>query len=716
MSTLDLRPPEVVMRLARLGAAQPSRLSFLRVLMRRAARERWRVRRARFELNDCGFGRAVYAVETPRRVYSLVAFSTPLEDEHRTDRVIAQAWDSSYVLYDGLPDTDEVVRLKATAPLQEAGRFTQRDLVLARANKSVRLFQIVVDALARGEQPDEEQLANVGYLMRTTAVYGNGKFGIADRDEIASRPELAGPFQAEMLTVWLIRSFTFDLADHIASRRNPGGAARLAHRLRRILGVGNATGLGMAPFLVRHPVLIHNWFFARETALARVRALPRAAERERNAFARALDDMRGRVARWRSADPRQSAAIAALRADLEALTREAPAIFNRQARPWDAVYRLAEERLSLEGQEACVSLLLEPHGAAIDDLAETMNADESVGYSIGGRMTCAALSALIENRYAWARRIDFCDPAANARFWYVSAEKLEPRLGQRFEEDGSELRAASRHRPRRARSIGGAASRARRNECGELSSSPARVAACRAPRSDRGQISLRRNLRQSDRRGFAAGRSPARQARFFRCAQFRPALGSLAAHRALRRRASDRGDWRGRGARRGRVIDLSLNEAETLAAKAARGAGFSWGLADEIGRAARVLAMQGEDWGEALLALVGAAQAFEAPSAERIALWRRGEQDLPGAQPLCPVRTAAFLLDVAAEFSTGAAADRQCRPADLAFRDPRAFRTMDCRVGGAAGGKRRDDPPHRSCRAPARRKPRRPGAENAGGA
>jgi hypothetical protein len=438
MSTLDLRPPEVVMRLARLGAAQPSRLSFLRVLMRRAARERWRVRRACFELNDCGFGRAVYAVETPRRVYSLVAFSTPLEDEHRTDRVIARAWDSSYVLYDGLPDTDEVVRLNATAPLQEAGRFTQRDLVLARANKSVRLFQIVVDALARGEQPGEEQLANVGYFMRTTAVYGNGKFGIADRDEIASRPELAGPFQAEMLTVWLIRSFTFDLADHIASRRNPGGAARLAPRLRRILGVGNATGLGMAPFLVRHPVLIHNWFFARETALARVRALPRAAERERNAFARALDDMRSRVARWRSADPRQSAAIAALRADLEALTREAPAILNRQARPWDAVYRLAEERLSLEGQEACVSLLLEPHGAAIDDLAKTMNADESVGYSIGGRMTCAALSALIENRYAWARRIDFCDPAANARFWYVSAEKLEPRLGQRFEEDGSE--------------------------------------------------------------------------------------------------------------------------------------------------------------------------------------------------------------------------------------------------------------------------------------
>jgi len=97
------------------------------------------------------------------------------------------------------------------------------------------------------------------------------------------------------------------------------------------------------------------------------------------------------------------------------------------------------------------------------------------------------------------------------------------------------------------------------------------------------------------------------------------------------------------------VIDLSLNEVETIAAKAARGAGFSWGLADEIGRAARLLAARGEAWGETMLALAGAAQAFEPPTAERVALWRRGERDSAGARPLCPVRTAAFLLDDAAE-------------------------------------------------------------------
>ena len=374
MTATALRPPEIVMCLQRLGAAHPTRLSFLRQLIRRATKERWRVRKHLFDLDDNGFGRAVYAVETPARTYSLVAFSTPLDDEKRSDRVIAQAWDTSYVLYDGLPDPADIARLEANAPLQEAGRYTRSELVLARANKSVRLFEDVASTLAQGRQPDEEQLLGVGYLLRTTAVYGNGKFGIADRDEIASRPELAGSFQAEMLTVWLIRSFTLDLVDHIAHRRNPAGAARLAPDLRRALGVGNATGLGMAPFLVRHPLLTHSWFLARETALARVRAEPYAGEAERRIFAQALADLSRRVARWHSDDDRQAAATRSLAGDLDRLAENLDWLLARP-RPWDAVYRFAEENFSLEGQEASVYLILEPHGALVDELGDTMKAD-----------------------------------------------------------------------------------------------------------------------------------------------------------------------------------------------------------------------------------------------------------------------------------------------------------------------------------------------------
>ena len=426
------------MRLDRLGASHPTRLSFLRTLMRRARRERWKVRRAEWAVSDAGYGHAVYSVETPRRTYGLVAFSTPLEDARRTDRVIAEAWDTSYVLFDGVPDADEIERLRRNAPLQEAGRYCARDLVLARANKSVRLFDAVVDALAKGEQPDAALLASVGYLMRTTAVYGNGKFGIADRDEFAGRPELSGPFQAEMLTVWLIRSFTIDLAEHVAGRRAPGHAARLGPALRRGLGVGNATGLGMAPFLVRHPVLMHHWFHAREAALARVRSQPAASGGAQAGFLAALAAMQDKVRTWRTADIRQAKAIAALAADLATLQRKTADLIRGAALPWDALYRFAETSLSLEGQEATVALILEPQGELIDDLAETMAADENQFFRIDGAMSCGALKALIVRDYAWTRRYDFGQEQANARFWYVSAEKLEPRLGERLSEPGAE--------------------------------------------------------------------------------------------------------------------------------------------------------------------------------------------------------------------------------------------------------------------------------------
>ncbi|WP_434724479.1 DUF3726 domain-containing protein [Mesorhizobium sp. RIZ17] len=93
------------------------------------------------------------------------------------------------------------------------------------------------------------------------------------------------------------------------------------------------------------------------------------------------------------------------------------------------------------------------------------------------------------------------------------------------------------------------------------------------------------------------------------------------------------------------MIDLSLNEVETLSTKAARGAGFSWGLAEDIGRAARRIAVENDNWGEALLSLAENAQSFAAPDPARAARWRKGEVDKPAETPLCPIRTAALLLD-----------------------------------------------------------------------
>ncbi len=436
---ISLREPAKVMRLERMGSFHQTRLSFMRVLLRRLDRERWSIERSSWRIGATGEGVAVYRARGPQSIYSLVCFAHHLEPEERTDRVIAERWDATFTLMDGEPSEADLERLAANVPLQEAGRCSERELVLSRANKSVRLFEHVVERLAAGNQPDADQIETVGYLMRTTAVYGNGKFGTADRDHIVDRREFAGPFQAEMLTVWLIRTFTVELAEHLAKSRSPDSAVRLDRTIRRRLGVGNSTGLGMAPFLVNHPALLHTWMLARETALARVRALPGAAPAAIEQFAETLARATQQVAGWRTVDDRQRARIVELGRDLERLSaRLADRVLDGN-RPWDALYRWGEENLTLEGQEMLVSLLIEPHGNLVDGLADSMGVDEGASFRIDGAMPVSRVKALIERDYRWALGTDYERADAIARFWYVSEEKLEPRLGERYAEPGAEL-------------------------------------------------------------------------------------------------------------------------------------------------------------------------------------------------------------------------------------------------------------------------------------
>ena len=49
------------------------------------------------------------------------------------------------------------------------------------------------------------------------------------------------------------------------------------------------------------------------------------------------------------------------------------------------------------------------------------------------------LIRVIETDYDWALKIDCGDPRQRRLFWYVSEEKLEPRLGDRTAEPGAEL-------------------------------------------------------------------------------------------------------------------------------------------------------------------------------------------------------------------------------------------------------------------------------------
>jgi len=90
------------------------------------------------------------------------------------------------------------------------------------------------------------------------------------------------------------------------------------------------------------------------------------------------------------------------------------------------------------------------------------------------------------------------------------------------------------------------------------------------------------------------------------------------------------------------VIVCSLNEVETYGRRAARGAGMSWGLAEEAGKASRWLAERGLPGVELLVRLLTANDGRSYSSMAPVIAngrWQAGE----GA--LCPVCTGAALSD-----------------------------------------------------------------------
>ena len=436
--TVPLRPPEMVCRMERMGAAFPTRLSFMRLLLRRMKEEMWKIQRVRFDLDDSGYGRAVYEVHTPDRQYSLTAFANPLADHQRTDRVIASAWDAAFVLFDGKPTQGDLERLADNAPHQEAGRFEATDLVISRANRSMRLFEYVCGCLAKGDQPDADKLLEVGYLMRTTAVYGNGKFGISDRSRINWREEARNSFQIEMLTVYLIRLFTVDQLDHIAKCRAPDKAVKLKPELKRALGIGNATGLGMAPFVVSHPELFHEWFHARETALARVRALDFVSQESIDRATALAQRVLGHLEQWHSGDLEYQSRNQRLGEDLKTLLSwlsDGSASGIRE-RFWDDTVRKSETAFGVDAQELLVALLIETYPECVEDLEKSFHSSETRRIDVA--MTVAEFREQFDKQYAWVDQYDFSTDAENTHFWYVSENKLEPRFGRRREEPGAD--------------------------------------------------------------------------------------------------------------------------------------------------------------------------------------------------------------------------------------------------------------------------------------
>jgi hypothetical protein len=435
---VELRDPNIVMKLSKLGSFHQSKLSFLRSFLKEF--KDWEYKRNSFELNALGFGTAIYSFKKNNRVYSLICFANQLDKNERSDRVIATKWDAAFTLHDGVPAKHDIERLKNEVPKQEVGRLSYKELTLSRANKSVRIFNHVVNCLSEGKQPDISLLSSVGYLYRTTAVYGSGKFGLADRFRIKDREEIYGPFRLEMMLVYLVRQFTFDQVNHVAKNKNPEKAVSLDSEICRNLGIGNSTGLGMAPFIVNHPTLLNNWVLARETVLKKIREIKKVEKKDSNLFTEYLKKSIKSITSWNTESEYQKKRIKFLLKDLNYFINFIDKDFDFSGEfAFNNIYLWLEKNSGDECIEYIVSMMMEPYDKIVNPLINKMSSEEEQYFNIPTNRTVIELKKILEERYKQILKIDFSKNENNQNFWFISKNKEEPRLADRFEEKGSEL-------------------------------------------------------------------------------------------------------------------------------------------------------------------------------------------------------------------------------------------------------------------------------------
>ena len=106
---------------------------------------------------------------------------------------------------------------------------------------------------------------------------------------------------------------------------------------------------------------------------------------------------------------------------------------------FNKIYGWSENNLGDECIELIVSIMMEPYDEIIEPLIMQMGSDEEKYFDIPGNRTIDELRLILESKYSEILKIDFKKKENNKNFWFISKNKEEPRLSDRYLESGSEL-------------------------------------------------------------------------------------------------------------------------------------------------------------------------------------------------------------------------------------------------------------------------------------
>jgi hypothetical protein len=289
-----------------------------------------------------------------------------------------------------------------------------------------------VKSLSKGKQPDLNLVTEVGYVLRTTAVYGNGKFGIVDFNKLQENDDFKFSFSAQMCSLYVLRQFSIDLVNYLAKKEGGDNAVTLDINIQRYIGIGNSTGLGMAPFLVRHPKIINKWITNREIAITRAKNIEINSD-ALNTFKKLLNKAYTHFFIHKVSYENQQKINLQICHDLKKILVDLDNIKTNSL--WQNVIDKSAN-YSIEIQEIVLACLLEVNSHVTYDLVSDTNIEEE--YYLDKILTIGDIQKLIFNRYQWAIKIDFANPENKYWFWYCSSEKSEPRIGIRGIDVGEE--------------------------------------------------------------------------------------------------------------------------------------------------------------------------------------------------------------------------------------------------------------------------------------
>jgi hypothetical protein len=107
--------------------------------------------------------------------------------------------------------------------------------------------------------------------------------------------------------------------------------------------------------------------------------------------------------------------------------------------PFNKIYLWLEKNSDDECVEYIVSMMMEPYDNIISPLVNKMSSEEESYFNIPTNRTVVELKKILEKKYSYILNIDFSKKENNKNFWFISKNKEEPRLADRFKENGSHL-------------------------------------------------------------------------------------------------------------------------------------------------------------------------------------------------------------------------------------------------------------------------------------